>query len=158
MQGKQTEKDIHAFRKHFEELEVGETVITHKHTVTESDIANFANVSGDNFYAHMDVTSLEGTIFEERRQRKLRTSLLAELEARVEERTRELASSKLRAETYLENIEVILVVLDQNGFVQLLNRKGCQTFGVQPADINQRNWFDICRAGGNQRSSPTGSL
>ena len=37
-----------------------------KHTVTETDITNFANVSGDNFYAHMDATSLEGTIFDGR--------------------------------------------------------------------------------------------
>lgn len=57
---------IHPFRKHFEELEIGETIFTHKHTVTEADIVNFANVSGDNFYAHMDETSLEGTIFERR--------------------------------------------------------------------------------------------
>lgn len=56
----------HSFRKHFEELVVGETVFTHKHTVTDADIVNFANVSGDNFYAHMDATSLEGTIFERR--------------------------------------------------------------------------------------------
>jgi oxepin-CoA hydrolase/3-oxo-5,6-dehydrosuberyl-CoA semialdehyde dehydrogenase len=57
---------IHPFRKHFEELEIGETVFTHKHTVSDADIVNFANVSGDNFYAHMDATSLEGTIFERR--------------------------------------------------------------------------------------------
>jgi oxepin-CoA hydrolase/3-oxo-5,6-dehydrosuberyl-CoA semialdehyde dehydrogenase len=56
----------HVFRQHFEELEVGATVYTGKHTVTETDITNFANVSGDNFYAHMDATSLEGTIFEGR--------------------------------------------------------------------------------------------
>jgi len=61
-----TEANPHLFRKHFEELVVGETVFTHKHTVTEADIVNFANVSGDNFYAHMDATSLEGTIFERR--------------------------------------------------------------------------------------------
>ena len=61
-----TEKDVHVFRKHFEELEIGETVITAKHTVTQTDITNFANVSGDNFYAHMDATALEGTIFTER--------------------------------------------------------------------------------------------
>lgn len=60
------EANPHVFRKHFEELVVGETVFTHKHTVTETDIVNFANVSGDNFYAHMDATSLEGTIFEGR--------------------------------------------------------------------------------------------
>jgi oxepin-CoA hydrolase / 3-oxo-5,6-dehydrosuberyl-CoA semialdehyde dehydrogenase len=62
----QPEAMPHVFRKHFEELEVGETVFTHKHTVTEADITNFANVSGDNFYAHMDATSLDGTIFEQR--------------------------------------------------------------------------------------------
>lgn len=60
------EANPHVFRKHFEELVIGETVFTHKHTVTEADIVNFANVSGDNFYAHMDATSLEGTIFEQR--------------------------------------------------------------------------------------------
>jgi oxepin-CoA hydrolase/3-oxo-5,6-dehydrosuberyl-CoA semialdehyde dehydrogenase len=62
----QPEAIPHVFRQHFEELRVGDTVFTHKHTVTDADIVNFANVSGDNFYAHMDATSLEGTIFEQR--------------------------------------------------------------------------------------------
>lgn len=56
----------HVFRKYFEDLEVGETVITHKRTITEADIINFANVSWDHFYAHTDTTSLEGTTFDER--------------------------------------------------------------------------------------------
>ncbi|MBL1231564.1 MAG: phenylacetic acid degradation bifunctional protein PaaZ [Flavobacteriales bacterium] len=60
----QTEFDRHVFQKHFEEIQIGETVITRKHTVTDADIINFANVSGDHFYAHVDATSLEGTIFE----------------------------------------------------------------------------------------------
>ncbi len=58
--------ETHPFRKHFEDLEVGDTVITHKRTITESDIVNFANVSWDHFYAHTDETSLEGTTFEKR--------------------------------------------------------------------------------------------
>jgi oxepin-CoA hydrolase / 3-oxo-5,6-dehydrosuberyl-CoA semialdehyde dehydrogenase len=62
----QPEANPHVFRQHFEDLKVGETVFTHKHTVTVTDIVNFANVSGDNFYAHMDETSLDGTIFEKR--------------------------------------------------------------------------------------------
>ena len=62
----QTENDVHVFRKHFEELEIGETVFTQKRTITEGDIVNFANVSWDHFYAHTDITSLDGTIFEER--------------------------------------------------------------------------------------------
>lgn len=60
------EAEPHLFRQYFEDLQVGDTVTTHKHTVTEADIVNFANVSGDNFYAHMDATSLEGTLFEQR--------------------------------------------------------------------------------------------
>lgn len=62
----QPEANPHVFRQHFEDLKVGDTVFTHKHTVTTTDIVNFANVSGDNFYAHMDETSLEGTLFERR--------------------------------------------------------------------------------------------
>ncbi len=58
------ESEKHLFRQHFEELKVGDTVYTHKHTVTDADIASFAQVSGDNFYAHVDATSLDGTIFE----------------------------------------------------------------------------------------------
>lgn len=62
----QPEANPHVFRQHFEELTVGDTVFTHRHTVTDADIVNFANVSGDNFYAHVDETSLEGTLFEKR--------------------------------------------------------------------------------------------
>jgi oxepin-CoA hydrolase/3-oxo-5,6-dehydrosuberyl-CoA semialdehyde dehydrogenase len=57
------EHDKHPFQRYFEELEIGESYVTHKHTVTEADIASFAQVSGDNFYAHVDATSLEGTLF-----------------------------------------------------------------------------------------------
>jgi oxepin-CoA hydrolase/3-oxo-5,6-dehydrosuberyl-CoA semialdehyde dehydrogenase len=54
----------HPFRKYFEELQIGDTVITHKRTVTDADIVNFANVSWDHFYAHTDHSSLEGTMFD----------------------------------------------------------------------------------------------
>jgi oxepin-CoA hydrolase/3-oxo-5,6-dehydrosuberyl-CoA semialdehyde dehydrogenase len=61
--GARPEVTIHPFRQYFEYLRVGDTLTTANHTVSEADISNFANVSGDNFYAHMDVTSLEGTPF-----------------------------------------------------------------------------------------------
>ena len=64
--GEYKEKEVHPFRKYFEDLAVGDTVITAKHTITTADIVNFANLSGDHFYAHMDETSLEGTTFEGR--------------------------------------------------------------------------------------------
>lgn len=64
--GARPESEKHPFRYHFEELEIGQTLTTHKRTVTETDIVNFANVSWDHFYAHTDDTSFEGTFFEKR--------------------------------------------------------------------------------------------
>jgi oxepin-CoA hydrolase/3-oxo-5,6-dehydrosuberyl-CoA semialdehyde dehydrogenase len=57
---------VHPFRKHFEELEVGETWITHRRTVTEADVTNFAGISGDFFYAHVDEIAARESIFERR--------------------------------------------------------------------------------------------
>jgi oxepin-CoA hydrolase/3-oxo-5,6-dehydrosuberyl-CoA semialdehyde dehydrogenase len=57
---------IHPFRKHFEELEIGDTLVTHRRTVTEADIVNFAGISGDYFYAHMDDIAARESFFERR--------------------------------------------------------------------------------------------
>ena len=43
---------IHPFRKYFGELRIGETFITHRRTVTEADVVNFAGISGDFLRAH----------------------------------------------------------------------------------------------------------
>jgi oxepin-CoA hydrolase/3-oxo-5,6-dehydrosuberyl-CoA semialdehyde dehydrogenase len=59
----QTTDQVHPFRKCFEELEVGETQLTHRRTVTEADIVNFAGISGDYFYAHMDDVAAKDSIF-----------------------------------------------------------------------------------------------
>jgi oxepin-CoA hydrolase/3-oxo-5,6-dehydrosuberyl-CoA semialdehyde dehydrogenase len=60
---KQIKKAVHPFRQYFEDLEVGETLITENHLVKEEDILNFAELSGDKFYAHLEPNALEGTIF-----------------------------------------------------------------------------------------------
>ena len=57
---------VHPFRKYFEELEIGETLLTHRRTVTESDVVNFAGISGDFFYAHMDDIAAKESFFERR--------------------------------------------------------------------------------------------
>ena len=56
----------HPFRYHYDDIEPGMSILTHKRTITDSDIANFANLTWDVFYAHTDITSLDGTIFEKR--------------------------------------------------------------------------------------------
>jgi oxepin-CoA hydrolase/3-oxo-5,6-dehydrosuberyl-CoA semialdehyde dehydrogenase len=57
---------IHPFRKFFDEIEVGDTLITHRRTITEADIVNFAGISGDFFYAHMDDIAARESLFEKR--------------------------------------------------------------------------------------------
>jgi oxepin-CoA hydrolase/3-oxo-5,6-dehydrosuberyl-CoA semialdehyde dehydrogenase len=57
---------IHPFRKYFDELHVGDALVTARRTVTEADIVNFAGVSGDYFYAHMDEIAARDSIFEKR--------------------------------------------------------------------------------------------
>ncbi len=64
--GAYIDTDQHPFRYHFEEIQPGMSLLTHKRTITDSDIQNFANLSWDVFYAHTDITSLEGSIFEKR--------------------------------------------------------------------------------------------
>ena len=57
---------VHPFRKYFEELAIGETLLTHRRTVTETDVVNFAGISGDFFYAHMDDIAAKDSLFERR--------------------------------------------------------------------------------------------
>lgn len=48
------ETDVHPFRRHFEDLRIGESLLTHRRTVTEADLVNFGCLSGDHFYMHFD--------------------------------------------------------------------------------------------------------
>lgn len=65
--GAETVSDgIHPFRKTFDELQIGESLLTHRRTVTEADIVNFAGISGDFFYAHTDDLAARESFFERR--------------------------------------------------------------------------------------------
>lgn len=57
---------IHPFRKSFDEIQVGDSITTHRRTVTEADVVNFAGISGDHFYAHMDDIAARESLFERR--------------------------------------------------------------------------------------------
>jgi oxepin-CoA hydrolase/3-oxo-5,6-dehydrosuberyl-CoA semialdehyde dehydrogenase len=60
------EDRVHPFRKYFEELQPGDSLLTPRRTLTEADIVNFACLSGDHFYAHMDKIGAAESIFGER--------------------------------------------------------------------------------------------
>ncbi|SFN92793.1 oxepin-CoA hydrolase / 3-oxo-5,6-dehydrosuberyl-CoA semialdehyde dehydrogenase [Bizionia echini] len=60
------EADQHPFKYHWEDIQPGMSLKTHNRTFTDTDIINFANLTWDHFYAHTDITSLDGSIFEKR--------------------------------------------------------------------------------------------
>ncbi|MFI5130810.1 MAG: phenylacetic acid degradation bifunctional protein PaaZ, partial [Chitinophagales bacterium] len=43
----------HPFKKYYEELEIGDQIITRKRIITSDAIDKFADLSGDHFYAHL---------------------------------------------------------------------------------------------------------
>ncbi len=59
-------EEKHPFKKYFEELQIGDSVHTKERMITDDDITQFANISGDHFYAHAENGSFEDTLFEKR--------------------------------------------------------------------------------------------
>ncbi|WP_243030465.1 phenylacetic acid degradation bifunctional protein PaaZ [Thermus altitudinis] len=64
--GAERPAQVHPFRKYYEELEIGETLWTHRRTITEADIALFAHLSWDHFYAHTDELAAQKSLFGKR--------------------------------------------------------------------------------------------
>lgn len=56
---------VHPFRKKFDELCIGDQLITARRLITADDIDRFADISGDHFYAHLRNTDFAGTMFEQ---------------------------------------------------------------------------------------------
>jgi oxepin-CoA hydrolase/3-oxo-5,6-dehydrosuberyl-CoA semialdehyde dehydrogenase len=54
----------HPFKKYFEELRIGDQLITGKRTISSEDIDRFADLSGDHFYAHLKETDFTDTMFD----------------------------------------------------------------------------------------------
>ena len=61
-----SEGDVHPFRKHFEELVIGDSLLTHRRTVSEADIVAFGGISGDYFYMHFDAIAAKASAFGQR--------------------------------------------------------------------------------------------
>jgi len=63
---RQLDTGVHPFRRYFEDLQIGETLVTHRRTVTEADIVNFGCLTGDHFYAHFDEIAAKDSLFGKR--------------------------------------------------------------------------------------------
>ncbi len=63
---KRIETEVHPFRRYFEDLQIGESLLTHRRTVTEADIVAFGGISGDYFYMHFDELAAKESAFGQR--------------------------------------------------------------------------------------------
>jgi oxepin-CoA hydrolase/3-oxo-5,6-dehydrosuberyl-CoA semialdehyde dehydrogenase len=65
--GAETRSDgIHPFKKYFDDLAIGDSLLTSTRTMTIDDVEKFADLSGDHFYAHMDDDLARKSIFDRR--------------------------------------------------------------------------------------------
>lgn len=53
-----------------------------------------------------------------------------------------LKTEKETAQKYLDIAGVMIVILDNNGKVSLINKRGCEILGYRKDDIIGKNWFD----------------
>jgi len=60
------ESEVHPFRRHFEDLRIGDSLLTHRRTVGEADIVAFGGISGDYFYMHFDEVAAKESPFGKR--------------------------------------------------------------------------------------------
>ena len=60
------ETEVHPFRRYFDDLTIGESLLTHRRTVTEADLVNFGCLSGDHFYMHFDEIAAKESQFGKR--------------------------------------------------------------------------------------------
>ncbi|MCO6056970.1 phenylacetic acid degradation bifunctional protein PaaZ [Pseudomonas sp. MOB-449] len=60
------ETEVHPFRRYFDDLQISESLLTHRRTVTEADIVNFGCLSGDHFYMHFDELAAKESQFGKR--------------------------------------------------------------------------------------------
>lgn len=57
---------MHPFRSYFEDLQIGDSLLTHRRTVGEADIVAFGGISGDYFYMHFDEVAAKDSPFGKR--------------------------------------------------------------------------------------------
>lgn len=121
---------------------------------TKSEYGVFANFIKDFF-------DQKKNLEEEVKVRKITQEELEtlndELEKRVEDRTEELAVTNLelqkerdQTKLYLDIAGTIIALLDCDGYIQLINKKGDEVLGYNSGELNGKNWYDTCFSNNNK--------
>ncbi|MFZ1282202.1 MAG: PAS domain-containing protein [Ignavibacteriaceae bacterium] len=115
---------------------------------TKSEFGVFANLIKDFF-------DQQKTLEEEVKVRKITQEELEtlndELEKRVTDRTEELAVTNLelqkerdQTKQYLDIAGTVIAILDNDGYIELINKKGDEILGYQAGELIGKNWYKTC--------------
>lgn len=115
---------------------------------TKSEFGVFANLLKEFFDQRI---KLEEEISVRKITQEELETLNDELEKRVEDRTEELAVTNLelqkerdQSKKYLDIAGTIIALLDRDGNIEMINKKGYEALGYQPGELAGKNWYDVC--------------
>ncbi|BBB25915.1 signal transduction protein [Amphritea japonica ATCC BAA-1530] len=54
---------------------------------------------------------------------------------------RQVQLERDRAQSYLDTVDTIMLVLDREGCIKMINRKGCEVLGYNPIELMSKQWF-----------------
>lgn len=49
-----------------------------------------------------------------------------------------------KAQSYLDIARIMIVAIDRDGYITMINQKGCQILGYGESELIGKNWFDTC--------------
>jgi PAS domain S-box-containing protein len=122
------EREHREVRDYFESLNKDNPVITYEYQVNTPDGVRWQRWIDQALFDEHDNVIEYQSIGMDITDRKL-----------AEEALRE---ERDRAQTYLDLVGAIIVVLDHEGRVTLINRRGCEVLGYREDEILGKNWID----------------
>ncbi|EAR61351.1 diguanylate cyclase [Neptuniibacter caesariensis] len=69
------------------------------------------------------------------------TFILAMILLRLSKAQRDIIRERDRAQSYLDTVETMMMVLDTEGRITMINRKGCEILGYEETDILHSLWY-----------------
>lgn len=91
---------------------------------------------------HNSYETISADLSRRKKTEKQLQSARDELEQKVVQRTRSLKAERDRAQNYLDIAGVIMLAIHRDETVALVNRKGCELFGLPEKEIVGLNWFE----------------
>jgi len=131
-----SEEQLAEIRRTAEEINIDPELLVKEakrmRVVDEEEVWNYSSLL---FQIVEIIARMGAQVSELNRARNKRTAELAKT-------TEDLRREKERAEEYLNIARVMLAILDAEGNITLINKKGCKILGYKEKELINRNWFD----------------